>query len=135
VLARCGQVTQAPGQGTCTHDVCTEGDKLGVQCDECTAAVCAQDPYCCVASWDFACKQKVDQFCKTKTCYAFSCLYKAPGWYCDETPGKENNGYRCANGTIAEGSQCAAGKTCRRKDPGDIRSGAVTGGDGKPACQ
>jgi len=135
VLARCGQVAQAPGQGTCTHDVCAEGEKLGVQCDECTAAVCAQDPYCCVASWDFACKQKVDQFCKTKTCYPLSCLYKSPGWYCDETTGKERETYRCANGTIAEGFQCEAGKTCRRKEQGDIRSGAVTGANGKPACQ
>ena len=53
--------------GTCTHDVCTAGDKLGQQCDSCTMAVCAQDPYCCDTYWGLSCFADVQQLCG-KTC-------------------------------------------------------------------
>ncbi len=53
--------------GTCTHDVCTAGDKLGQQCDSCTMAVCAKDPYCCDTYWGLSCFQDVQQYCG-KTC-------------------------------------------------------------------
>ncbi len=49
--------------GTCTHDVCTAGDKLGQQCDTCTMKVCAQDPYCCDTYWGISCFADVQQLC------------------------------------------------------------------------
>ncbi len=49
--------------GTCTHDVCTAGDKLGQQCDSCTMKVCAQDPYCCDTYWGLSCFADVQQLC------------------------------------------------------------------------
>jgi hypothetical protein len=53
--------------GTCTHDECTAGDKLGQQCDSCTMKVCAQDPYCCDTYWGLSCFEDVKQLCG-KTC-------------------------------------------------------------------
>ncbi len=52
--------------GTCTHDVCTAGDKLGQQCDSCTMAVCAQDPYCCDTFWGLSCFANVEKLCGKK---------------------------------------------------------------------
>ncbi len=52
--------------GTCTHDVCTAGDKLGQQCDSCTMAVCAQDPYCCDTYWGLSCFATVEKVCGKK---------------------------------------------------------------------
>lgn len=49
--------------GTCTHDVCTAGDKLGQQCDACTMKVCAKDPYCCDTYWGLSCFQDVQDLC------------------------------------------------------------------------
>ena len=49
--------------GTCTHDVCTAGDKLGQQCDSCTMKVCGQDPYCCDTYWGLSCFADVQQLC------------------------------------------------------------------------
>lgn len=54
-------------QGTCTHDVCTAGDKLGQQCDDCTMKVCAADPYCCDTFWGLSCFDSVEKYCG-KTC-------------------------------------------------------------------
>lgn len=53
--------------GTCTHDVCTAGDKLGQQCDECTMKVCAVDPYCCDTYWGISCFDNVAKLCG-RTC-------------------------------------------------------------------
>jgi hypothetical protein len=52
--------------GTCTHDVCTAGEKLGQQCDACTMAVCAQDPYCCDTYWGLSCFATVEKVCGKK---------------------------------------------------------------------
>jgi hypothetical protein len=49
--------------GTCTHDVCTAGEKLGQQCDTCTYKVCEQDPYCCDTYWGLSCFADVQQLC------------------------------------------------------------------------
>ncbi len=54
-------------QGTCTHDVCTAGDKLGQQCDDCTMKVCAADSYCCDTYWGASCFDDVQKYCG-KTC-------------------------------------------------------------------
>ena len=52
--------------GTCTHDTCTAGDKLGQQCDTCTMAVCAKDPYCCDTYWGLSCFADVEALCGKK---------------------------------------------------------------------
>lgn len=53
--------------GTCTHDVCTPGEKLGQACDDCTMKVCAADAYCCDTYWGMSCFQKVQDLCG-RTC-------------------------------------------------------------------
>lgn len=53
--------------GTCTHDVCTAGEKLGQACDDCTMKVCAADSYCCDTFWGLSCFDSVKQYCG-KTC-------------------------------------------------------------------
>jgi hypothetical protein len=40
---------------TCDHEPCVEGTALSKSCSEGTKAVCADDPYCCTASWDILC--------------------------------------------------------------------------------
>lgn len=52
---------------TCSHDVCTIGDPLGRDCDECTKAVCDADPYCCDEVWGPSCFLTVEAVCG-KTC-------------------------------------------------------------------
>ena len=52
--------------GTCTHDTCTAGDKLGQQCDACTMQVCAKDPYCCDTYWGLSCFADVEALCGKK---------------------------------------------------------------------
>jgi len=52
--------------GTCTHDVCTAGEKLGQACDECTMKVCASDPYCCDTFWGLSCFDSVEKYCGKK---------------------------------------------------------------------
>jgi hypothetical protein len=53
--------------GECTHDVCTHGEKLGQQCDDCTMKVCAVDPYCCDTYWGISCFEQVEALCG-RTC-------------------------------------------------------------------
>ena len=55
-----GQGGSGPG---CTHDVCETGGPLGVQCDFCTEAVCAEDSYCCETKWDVTCLDEADLYC------------------------------------------------------------------------
>ncbi|CAN5399232.1 hypothetical protein BH09MYX1_BH09MYX1_55040 [soil metagenome] len=52
--------------GTCTHDTCTAGEKLGQACDTCTMAVCAADPYCCDTYWGLSCFANVEKLCGKK---------------------------------------------------------------------
>jgi len=42
-------------EGSCTHDICTAGIRLGEQCDECTYQVCKNDHYCCDTLWGPSC--------------------------------------------------------------------------------
>ena len=49
--------------GTCTHGVCTAGDKLGQACNSCTMKVCEADPYCCDTFWGLSCFADVQQLC------------------------------------------------------------------------
>ena len=56
------------GTPSCDHDVCTEGGPLMTSCDACSAAVCAEDPYCCDTEWDVTCTGEVTDFCDPGTC-------------------------------------------------------------------
>ncbi len=40
---------------SCTHDACEVGDPMSASCDDCIAAVCDLDPYCCETSYDETC--------------------------------------------------------------------------------
>ncbi len=49
--------------GSCSHDVCTVGDRLGQQCDQCTMLICTNDPYCCDTYWGPSCFTDVQAYC------------------------------------------------------------------------
>jgi len=50
-------------EGSCTHDVCTAGIRLGQQCNECTLTICKVDPYCCDTLWGPSCFTDVQKYC------------------------------------------------------------------------
>jgi len=54
--------------GTCSHDICAEGDKLANTCDPCVTRVCAADAYCCSTAWDSICVGEVKSVCGQNTC-------------------------------------------------------------------
>jgi hypothetical protein len=56
------------GGGTCSHSECTSGTALPSSCSACTAAVCAEDPFCCTTSWDSICVGEVADYCAPATC-------------------------------------------------------------------
>lgn len=51
------------GGGTCAHDVCVPGAPLVPFCSNCALAVCGQDAFCCVLTWDAQCVSEVAQYC------------------------------------------------------------------------
>jgi hypothetical protein len=53
---------------SCDHDVCTPGGPLLKSCDECSAAVCAADPFCCMTSWDPLCVGATGTLCANDPC-------------------------------------------------------------------
>jgi hypothetical protein len=56
----------------CSHDVCEAGAALRPSCDECAAAVCDVDPFCCDTLWSEDCAAKVPSICN------LSCTPPAP---------------------------------------------------------
>lgn len=149
-LTRCAQTAEGvPETGACNHDVCATGGPLGIQCDTCTASVCAKDPYCCIREWDEQCKADVDLLCKDKTCLPDSCAFREAGWYCRSDP--KLGGYRCdgvpGNVQIAEGRQCIDDRECKTEGEGPKAFAQLcttesagdeecpTGSLGKPRCQ
>ena len=47
---------QGAGQpDACAHSTCQKGAKLPATCNECVAAICALDAYCCTSTWDQGC--------------------------------------------------------------------------------
>lgn len=58
----CG-ITCGSGSGSCSHDECQTGVKLTPTCSSCSAAVCAEDPYCCDTAWDEYCVDEAEQLC------------------------------------------------------------------------
>jgi hypothetical protein len=61
-----GAVPAGPIPGTCTHDVCVPGEKMGQACDACTQKVCDKDPYCCKTYWGVSCFAMVERECGRK---------------------------------------------------------------------
>jgi hypothetical protein len=51
------------GGGNCAHDVCVAGPPLVPFCSDCALAVCGQDAFCCVLTWDAQCVSEVAQYC------------------------------------------------------------------------
>jgi hypothetical protein len=49
--------------GSCAHDPCVAGAKLGKSCDSCVSQICAQDSYCCSNKWDQQCINEVGSVC------------------------------------------------------------------------
>lgn len=49
--------------GSCGHDECTPGEKLGSQCSPCVQKVCAKDAYCCDTFWGPSCMAQVASIC------------------------------------------------------------------------
>jgi hypothetical protein len=51
------------GPSACTHSICSVGVALVISCDPCATQLCAQDPYCCGATWDGTCVNEVTSIC------------------------------------------------------------------------
>ena len=49
-----GGSTTGP-EPTCAHDACEGGEAMSAGCDDCIAAVCDLDPYCCETAYDETC--------------------------------------------------------------------------------
>ena len=47
----------------CSHGVCQVGFALADDCNSCTAAICATDPFCCDTLWSGECVAKVESVC------------------------------------------------------------------------
>jgi hypothetical protein len=50
---------------TCAHDVCASGEALVPFCSDCALALCSEDPYCCIVTWDAQCIAEVAQYCSS----------------------------------------------------------------------
>jgi hypothetical protein len=48
----------APGSGSCSHDVCSEGAGLEKGCSKCASAVCAAKPECCEKAYAGSCEHE-----------------------------------------------------------------------------
>ena len=51
------------GCAACAHEVCIDGRALARDCSDCSALVCAGDPYCCDTAWDDACVENATAAC------------------------------------------------------------------------
>ncbi len=54
------------GADSCSHDVCSAGDKLTRLCSTCAHAICEADSYCCLAEWDAVCVGEVATVCEQR---------------------------------------------------------------------
>lgn len=87
--------------GTCTHDACAAGDKLGTNCGTCEAQVCANDAYCCDTAWDSTCVDEADLYCNGVCSGGDPCPH-------DE----------CTSGTVPLGTACSTctGDVCAQDE-------------------
>lgn len=138
-LSRCGD-DPPPASGPCNHDICTRGERLGVQCNECTAKVCEKDSYCCTTAWDAECIRKTESLCsKYPSCLGQSCSNKADGWYCSEeldpvTKSRGRGAYKCVKGSQTEGNPCNQTEKFCHPQGDDWKKSAVLGSDQRPQC-
>lgn len=51
------------GEGSCDHDVCTEGGPLDPSCGTCAENICDADGFCCSQMWDSVCVNAVEEQC------------------------------------------------------------------------
>jgi hypothetical protein len=58
-----GDKTGLDSCGACEHVVTVIGDPLVYGCSPCVAAICDEDPYCCVIEWDSICVGEVSTIC------------------------------------------------------------------------
>ena len=54
---------QTCGGGSCAHSVCSTGAKLAASCDACATAICNEDTFCCISTWDAQCVGEVASIC------------------------------------------------------------------------
>lgn len=86
--------------GSCTHDACEVGDKLGTNCGSCEANVCAVDAYCCDTAWDATCVSEADQYC-SNVCSGGNCHD-----ICTSGPAMPDSCDPCAAEVCAEDAYC-----------------------------
>ena len=58
-----GAGSAGSGGGTCVHDVCSPGVALSLLCSDCALAVCSNDAFCCIFTWDSTCVSEVATYC------------------------------------------------------------------------
>ncbi len=86
----------------CSHDVCAVGDYLEASCNECSAAVCEADDWCCSIGWDEYCIQLVVSLSSICAC--------APETICSGLWDEDLDGLRdCADPDCA--ASCVPGDT------------------------
>jgi hypothetical protein len=59
----CGAACTGGGGGGCAHDYCVAGGPLDPSCDPCVDAICFEDAFCCLDSWDSYCMDEVYTVC------------------------------------------------------------------------
>jgi cysteine-rich repeat protein len=55
-----------PDESTCGHDICVPGAPISRTCTQgnfCAARICADDPFCCLTTWDARCIERVGPLC------------------------------------------------------------------------
>ncbi len=55
--------TQPSPPGLCAHSLCAKGGGLSDGCNDCVAAICLTDPFCCSTFWDEGCIEAVTRIC------------------------------------------------------------------------
>jgi hypothetical protein len=141
-LHACGDNQTQPPPAPCDHDLCTKGGPLGTNCNQCTADVCKNDPFCCTpgsgpdaGQWDEQCIYEVDLYCHSATCAPpDSCFGKEPEtWYCSDITAAD--AYHCDNQThVDQPFSCPTNQYCHKQGAKGPKDPAVLGADGKPQC-
>jgi hypothetical protein len=89
LLAACfatsGRASAVAGDcGASTQDCCTAGSGAGCANIVCCDAVCAVDPFCCLAQWDTACANKALEICEDCRCGDGDCCQPHGGLGCND---------------------------------------------------
>jgi hypothetical protein len=138
LLSKCGNGSRPQTTECVTTDICKSSSALSpaTSCQQgCPAKVCKTQPQCCEedSEWDQTCIDTAAKVCADKfDCESGFCGNKADGTYC--TNGGSHGGFTCKEKTNVDNTQCGMTKFCRRKNPKDIFSLAVTNADGTATC-